>query len=621
MWSQGFGDARNQEGTSVAVDGAGNVLSTGYFEGAVDFGGGPLMSAGDGDIYLAKFDTDGNHIWSQRFGDSARQWGISTAADGPGNILLTGFIVGITDFGGGPLIGDDRGDIFLAKFDPSGNHIWSQGFAGSYQDVGWCVAVDDAGNTLLTGYYEGTVDFGGGPLPSTGGWGIYVAKFDPSGNHIWSQGFGDTGINWGTGVAADGAGNVLLTGRFEGVVDFGGGPLPSAGEGDIFLAKFDLDGNHIWSQRFGNSELQWGRDIAVDGAGDVFITGQFRGTVDFGGGPLMSAGRDDIYLAKFDSGGNHIWSQRFGGSDDQEGWSVAVDGLGNALLTGSFEAIVDFGGGPLSSAGDWDIFLAKFDRDGNHIWSQGFGGSDSQNAFTAAVDGAGNVLLTGSFLGTVDFGGEPLTSAGGRDIFLAKFGSDEPTPVLLSQVSAREVGFAVELSWIALPDLSIDRFEIYRAIIPNVEESRKLATVEPRGREQTYRDETVVPGETYYYWIGVVDIFGGRDDYFGPFSITFVGSEDPLLFGSYPNPAVVQATIRFYVPKPSDAILSIYGANGRIVRLLRATGLGAGTHSFVWDRRDQEGRLVAKGSYFYSIRVSGAVLVGGRLVVLGEPSH
>ncbi len=426
LWSKRFGDTDYQEGLSVAVDGAGNVLLTGWFGGTADFGGGPLTSAGDMDIFVAKFDSSGNHLWSKRFGDASFQAGRSVAVDGAGNVLLAGFFSGAADFGGGPLTSTSAGDpdIFVAKLDGSGNHLWSKRFGDMSTQAGESVAVDGAGNVLLTGGFDGTADFGGGPLTGNGSFDIFVAKFDSNGNHLWSKRFGDGDGQFGESVAVDGTGDVLLTGSFLGTADFGGGPLAGVGDPDIFVAKFDGSGNHLWSKRFGDVGGQIGESVAVDGTGNVLLTGGFVVTADFGGGPLTSAGDADIFVAKFDSSGNHLWSKRFGDASGQVGRSVAVDAAGNVLLTGEFYGAADFGGGPLTSAGNTDIFVAMLDGSGNHLWSQRFGGAGSQLGESVAVDGARNVLLTGGLYATADFGGGSLTSAGNADIFVAKLGMD-----------------------------------------------------------------------------------------------------------------------------------------------------------------------------------------------------
>ena len=421
LWSDRFGDGEKQYGYSVATDASGNVVVTGRFEGSVDFGGGVLTEAGGYDIFLAKFDASGNHLWSKRFGDARSQYGESVATDNSGNIVVTGRFQGSVDFGGGVLTNDGIWDIFLVKFDASGNHLWSKRFGDGLSQYVYSVATDASGNVVVTGYFQGTVDFGGGVLTSDGGDDIFLAKFDASGNHLWSERYGGSLSQYGWSVATDASGNVVLTGRFANTVDFGGGVLTSAGSDDIFLAKFGASGNHLWSDRFGDTQSQYGYSVATDTSGSIVVTGRFEGTVDFGGGMLTSAGDNDIFLAKFDASGNHLWSERFGDGQSQSAWSIATDTSGNVAVTGYFQGTVDFGGGVLTEAGGFDTFLAKFDASGNHLWSERFGNGQSEFGTSVATDTLGNVVFTGYFGGSADFGGGVLTSAGENDIFLAKF--------------------------------------------------------------------------------------------------------------------------------------------------------------------------------------------------------
>jgi len=220
----------------------------------------------------------------------------------------------------------------------------------------------------------------------------------------------------------DGSGNCLVTGRFAGSVDFGGGALASAGGQDVFLAKYSSSGAHIWSKRFGGTLGDRGNGVAVDGSGDVVVTGNFSGAIDFGGGSLISSGSQDLFVAKFSATGGHLWSKRFGGSlQFDAGNGVAMDSIGNILVTGYFIGPVDFGGGALNSAGAWDMFVAKYSPAGAPIWSKAVGGSNIDEGNAIAVDGAGNSVITGRFFETVDFGGGTMTSAGGADIFLVKY--------------------------------------------------------------------------------------------------------------------------------------------------------------------------------------------------------
>ena len=253
-----------------------------------------------------------------------------------------------------------------------GDHLWSQRFGSADTDAGVGVSVDGADNVLVTGNFRNAVNFGNVALTSAGSDDIFLAKYNSSGTHLWSKRFGNTSGDYGRGVSVDRAGNVLVTGYFGGGVDFGGGTLTSAGGFDIFLAKYNGSGNHLWSRRFGNTSSDYGQGVSVDSAGNVLVTGGFRNSVDFGGGPLTSAGGLDIFLAKYDSSGNHLWSKRFGNASDDCGLGVSVDGAGNVLVTGGFQNSVDFGGGTLTSAGGDDIFLATCSSSGAHLWSEAF---------------------------------------------------------------------------------------------------------------------------------------------------------------------------------------------------------------------------------------------------------
>ena len=261
-------------------------------------------------------------------------------------------------------------------------------------------------------------------LTSAGSWDIFVAKLDSGGNHVWSKRFGDGNHQYAPAVAVDDLDNVLVAGYFVGAVDFGGGTLTSAGGEDIFLAKFDSGGGHQWSKRFGDASTEqqaWG--VAIDGSGNAIIAGYFTGAVDFGGGALPNAGPNaDIFVAKFGSDGAHVWSKSFGDTYAQSASAVAVDPSDNVLVTGGFYMTVDFGGGTLTSAGYKDAFLAKLSPGGAHIWSKRFGDADFQDAQAVTTDVSGNAFIAGYFSGGINFGGGTLTSAGGEDIFLAKFG-------------------------------------------------------------------------------------------------------------------------------------------------------------------------------------------------------
>lgn len=425
LWAKRFGDASSQAGKRVTADPKGNVVVIGTFQGTTDFGGGLKMCAGAGDVFVVELDPTGGYRWVRSAGDVNNQTGEGVATDGSGNVVIIGDLSGSADFGGGPLTSADGVDVFLAKLAPDGTHLWSKRFGGGGDQYGASVIADPQGNVLLTGRNEGSVSFGGNPLTNPtsgapGGGAIFAAKLDPSGKHLWSTQFGDGSDQYGDAIATDAQGNVFVLAEGGGTIDFGGGPLAGAGSLDVFLVKLDPLGKHLWSKRFGDAMVQYGGGIALDAQGNVIVLASGEGSIDFGGEALTSAGGFDVFVAKLDPSGNLIWSKRFGDAGDQIGTGVTVSQGSEVLVTGYFKGQVTFGGGILGSVGSNDIFLTKLDSAGNHIWSERFGAMGDDRAEGIAADTTGDTLLTGSFSGITDFGSGPLASAGATDIFVAK---------------------------------------------------------------------------------------------------------------------------------------------------------------------------------------------------------
>ena len=372
QWSQRFGGPAGDVGQSVAVAADGTSVITGTFQDVANFGGTDLTSAGSNDIFLAAFDANGTHLWSRAFGDTGNDEGLAVAIDASGHTIVTGRFFGNVDFGGGALTSAGL-DIFVAKYDASGNHLWSGRFGGTGVDGGRGVTVDGSDNVIVVGSFQSAVDFGGGPLTSAGLDDIFVAKYDAGGSHLWSRRFGDTDVDSGRAVAVGASNNVVMTGAFAGSVEFGGGTLTSAGMSDIFVASYDATGTHLWSRHFGDGLSDAGEALAVDANDDIVVSGAFQVSVDFGGAVLAGAGGDDIFLVKFAPDAGHVWSRSFGSLASDIGLGVTVDTAGDVSITGQFSSIIDLGGGPLTTNGSTDIFIAEYSENGTHLWSQGYG--------------------------------------------------------------------------------------------------------------------------------------------------------------------------------------------------------------------------------------------------------
>lgn len=386
------------------------------------------QTAADENCLGATLDGCGEHLFSKAFGDPATQHGYKVVFDGAGNVIVTGSIVGTVDFGGGPLTADQSYDTFVVKLGPAGDHLWSKVMGGVNYEFPTGAAVDSAGNVYITGAYVDQTDLGGGPLVSAGQYDMFLAKLDgATGALLSSKSFGGPSYDEGSNVAVDGAGDILVTGWFKSTINFGGGNLTAAGGGvpDIFVAKLTAAGGHLWSKRLGGAGIDIPESLAVDPSGNALVTGSFEGSVDFGGGALTSAGGEDIFVLKLSSAaGAHVFSQRAGGASGDRGTSIAADGAGNVLVTGRYTDTIDFGGGALVSAGSNEGFYVKYSPAGAHVFSQRFGSPGADSGASITADPAGNIVLLGSLSGTVDLGGGPFTALSSSDPFILKLSAN-----------------------------------------------------------------------------------------------------------------------------------------------------------------------------------------------------
>lgn len=419
VWSKRYG-SKTQTGTA-AVDKSGNVALIGSFDETTDLGGGLLTSAGSTDVYLAKLSSGGVPIFGKRFGNASSQQGNAVTFDIAGNIYIAGSFQGTIDLGGGELTSAGSDDVFIAKLDPKGKHLWSKRFGGPSAESALFLGTDELGYVYAAGSFAGSVDFGSGLLTSAGGNDIFVLGLDPGGSELWSKRAGDVGSDSVGSMAVDADGNVFLTGRFNTTIDFGGGLLTAAGADDLFAVMLDYFGDPLWARSAGDSMSQSGTAIAVDALGNSYLGGDFQGSVDLGNGSMTSAGASDVFVAMLDTTGGPVWTQRFGDSADQHLTSLAVDASGSVIVTGQFQGEIDLGAGPLTSAGGNDIFVAKLDASGSALWSKSFGDTSfAQSGKSVATDASGSIVVAGTFGGSADFGGGALVCKGTSNAFLVK---------------------------------------------------------------------------------------------------------------------------------------------------------------------------------------------------------
>ncbi|MBW2454138.1 MAG: hypothetical protein JRI68_06495 [Deltaproteobacteria bacterium] len=423
VWSHRFGGTLIDRGESVAVDAAGNVILFARFRGEFAVGGETFTNPpGDwtDDLLVIKLNPDGDILWAKAFGDVSDQDPADVAVDTAGDILLTGEFAGTLDFGTDAVTANGR-DPFVAKLSGDGAHLWTRSAGGPLHQTGRAVATGTSNNVVVVGHFEGTLDFGDGLLQAVGAGDVYLVKLNPSGTTLWTRHITGPAQQSARDVAIAPDGSIAVLGGTIGAVDFGEGAKTGGVGDDGFVAKYDPLGGLHWAVVFGGSGALNPQSVAFDSAGQVVVVGTLNGQADCGQDSVTSIAHD-AFVARFSGDlGTCLSNQLYGGAGDQLLESLAIDSHGNLVMAGDFGGTVDFGGGTLTAA-SWDSpLLVKLSGGLDHWWSQAFGDAATTSRNLAAVAPTGHVIMAGSFTSSVDFGGGALTSAGERDIYVAKF--------------------------------------------------------------------------------------------------------------------------------------------------------------------------------------------------------
>lgn len=422
-WAKRFGGAKDESGPlRVALDPSENVFLTAALVDVTDFGGGALTPTSV-DAFVVKLNSKGEHLWSKKLGGSQFDAGEAIVTDSSGNVIVAGSFWGSADFGGGVLQNAGLSDVFLLALDPDGNHLWSQRFGDADIQTAHSITRTADGDILLCGAFGGAIDLGGGAITSAGKQDVFVTRLDSSGGHVWTRQLSNTENVSCRGLQVDPQGNVLVAGSMDSDLSAGGAVLPVVGGAlvnNAFVVKLSGAGAHLWSKSYGDPTNQTARGLAVDQAGNVYLTGSNAGTVNFGGDALLSAGGSDVFVAKLSPAGEHLWSKLLGDAADQAGNEIAVDPAGNVVVVGTFSGSIDLGGGALVSQGSGDVFVAKLDPEGNPLWSKATSGANGESADTLALSPAGAVVFAGEFGGTLNLAGDALVSSGPEDFFVAR---------------------------------------------------------------------------------------------------------------------------------------------------------------------------------------------------------
>ncbi len=610
------------------------------------------------------------HLWSRAFtaapidSYSTRLRIRNVAAAPSGSAFVVGEVHGSVDVGGGPLASGFGEDPFVAKFDESGAHVWSRIF--NLDTFGLAsVAIDRAGNAVMVGGFAGTIDLGGATLSSTFG-DAFVVKYDPAGGLLWARRFGAVPSplgNHGSDVVVRPSGDIVMIGSFSGRMDFGGGASLQPSNGvDAFLLQLDATGEHMWSRRFGGRDSQEGKRLALDEDGNVIVAGEFSESINIDGVVLIGEGSDDIFLAGLDPDGSHVWSRQLNveGTNGSPLEALVAGEAGNVALQFSFQDSIDLGGEVINGGGrvvarydpageyrwkvyplafiedicfddgeslivgGWfsnrldlvdrtlrsigaiDGYVVRFDLDGGVEWAMQLSGNEYVDVDALAVDPEQGFWLAGGFSDGIRFGDVRHEGTGE---FLTRFGHRPPEPVLV--VSLLLHNTSIEIHWNASGEVVLDRFSLlrYHASQPA---PITVASGPIGSGDGIYVDQGVRAGERYQYEL-VVTMADGTE-----FRSALVTATVPTfvnqLSQNAPNPFNPTTSISYSVSATSYVVIEIYDVAGVHVRNLVEGTRDAGEYVADWDGRDDAGRAVGSGVYFY--RLDGVSGVAPRKMVL-----
>lgn len=425
VWARIFGDENTQTPGGIAVDPEGNVIVAGMFTGTIDFGQGPLLSAGAHDVFLAKLDREGNAVWSRRFGGADNQAAFAVATDSLGNIVVVGGFNGAVDLGGGVFQNEPiQQDVFVAKFDGDGNHIWSRHLKGTSAIFPYLALDPLMGDVLVAGSFSGNMDPGSGAVTSAGQLDVFLLKLSSAGGAtLWQHQYGDVEQQTVSGVAVDPVGSTVVVGSFRGVLAIDGTVLTNnSAEDDVFVARFDAVGSRDWANRFqsGGHDAVFG--VATDSVGGITVTGKAEQSIDFGCGAVSSVGLGNHHVVRLTPVGNCSWSTAIEGSGNVIPVVLTSDDVGEIFVSGMFDGAIQTADAELTSSGSFDMFLYRLSATGDVRWALAIGNERENTPVGIAADPLSSaVVLTAYSAGTLDLGSVQVSAAGESiDVVVAK---------------------------------------------------------------------------------------------------------------------------------------------------------------------------------------------------------
>jgi hypothetical protein len=398
-------------GTSVASDPFDNTYACGQIIGTTTIGSFVLTSAGAQDVSVVKHNMSGTVLWATAVGGAGGEFSTKVVYDGYGGVWVTGQFSGTMNAGSFTLTSTGSGDVFIVKLDAlTGAVLFAEHAGGAGSDGPADLEVDAAGNIYAVGYFSGSMTYPGVTISGLGSTSVFILKIDNSGTGIsgWKITGSPSTSTWNAGI--DNAGNIYIAGLSNpgSSVNFNGTSVTVTG--NHYFVKFNSAGVFQWAATaLFNGEVY---GLTVDASGNVYFTGNFDTSADFGSTTLTTSGpNDDIILVKLNNAGNYVWAKSFGGSGNDEGYDLKCKPTGELFLTGSFIGSFSFGSLPVTGGPAMRGYVAMLDSSGTEQWIQPAYSITSATWFNGIeISGTDNVFVTGATGGLLTMAGDTATT-------------------------------------------------------------------------------------------------------------------------------------------------------------------------------------------------------------------
>jgi len=430
LWIKQFGGPELDLNRDIAMDYLGNIYVTGFFRNTANFGDIILTAPGASAPFVVKTDPSGEVLWAKQFGGTGLDIGHGITTDTNGNVYTTGIFTSTVSFGSITLSASTMPTTFVVKQDTDGNVLWASKFADvNEQEIVYAqaITIDTQNNIYTAGHFRSTADFGGIVLTKEHdtSFNAFLVKQDENGNVLWAKKIGETASVDIYKLATDSSGNIYITGKFNGTVNFDGVPNISSIYGKGFVLKLDSAGNTIWVKYFGdeNHITSSGFEIYIDKTNNVYVSGNFEGTFSMDT-TTISGQNINMFVLKMDNNGNALWIRSFE-STSTSGLlnSVVTDDFGNVYVAGTFSGSVYFEELSTSlTAYVEDAIMLKMDSSGLVKWADKTSSYYNSSASGIVVGSAGELYVAVNFNIEMNFFNTFLLSyENSRDILLAKF--------------------------------------------------------------------------------------------------------------------------------------------------------------------------------------------------------